>query len=54
MTPLIDNSADVAERRLQRLEHRYRRAQIALASARALHSALQAAIERAEDQTAAA
>ena len=78
----IDSAADVAERHLQRLEHRYRRAQCALAAAKALYTGLRenpsthsthlhqaqhsveeaerylgdlrSAIERAEEQTAAA
>ena len=39
----FDPDSDFAERRLQRLEHRFRRAQNALAGARAVHSALREA-----------
>jgi hypothetical protein len=36
----LQSGDDVAERRLQRLEHRFRRAQNALAGARAIYGAL--------------
>ncbi|MBV8308237.1 MAG: hypothetical protein JO274_12215 [Gammaproteobacteria bacterium] len=82
MRSTIDAAADVADRHLQRLEHRYRRAQGALSAATALYTGLRgnpgthptqlhhaqrsveeaerylgdlrSAIERAEEQTAAA
>lgn len=40
MPAVIDSSRDVTERRLQRLDDRYRRAQVAVAGARARYSAL--------------
>jgi len=43
MPPIIDDGFDAPERRLRRLEHRYRRAQSAAAAAKALYGALREA-----------
>lgn len=43
MATMTQDGFEAAERHLQRLEHRYRRAQSALAAAQALHHALRAA-----------
>ena len=40
MPPAVDDDFDTAERRIRRLEHRYRRAQSAAAAAKALYGAL--------------